>query len=257
MSKTNKVNGFTGQFALVTGAATGIGEATAHELARRGARVGVMDINAGGAQRVADAINADGGEAWACVTDLMNWEATQQSVQAAHARAGRLDIVVHSAGGFPSYVSLMDCPVEAWDAVVNSNLRSMFYLLKAAAPLMIVAKYGRFVTLSSMAARSGVNPNPPHYTAAKGGVLALTRQAALELGKHGITVNAVAPANVSTPRTRGIRTAERIAHIEKSTPVGRLGMPEEIAAAVVFLASPEASYVTGVTMDVNGGATMI
>lgn len=250
-------SGFKGQFALVTGAATGIGEATARELARRGARVGVMDINAEGAARVAAAIAAEGGDALPCVTDLMSWEATKKSVEDAYASAGRLDIVVHSAGGFPKYVNLIDCPVDAWDAVVNSNLRSMFYLLKAAAPLMMAARYGRFVTLSSMAARSGVNPNPPHYTAAKGGVLALTRQAALDLGKYGITVNAVAPANVLTLRTASIRSPERIAHIEKTTPVGRLAQPEEIAAAVVFLASREASYITGVTMDVNGGATMI
>lgn len=253
----NSAKNFAGQFALVTGAATGIGEASARELARRGARVGVMDINAEGAARVASAIAAEGGDAMPCVVDLMSWEATQQAVIDAHASAGRLDVVVHSAGGFPQYVNLIDCPVDAWDAVVNSNLRSMFYLLKAAAPLMMAAKYGRFVTLSSMAARSGVNPNPPHYTAAKGGILALTRQAALDLGKYGITVNAVAPANVLTPRTLNIRSPERIAHIEKTTPVGRLAKPEEVAAAVVFLASPEASYITGVTMDVNGGATMI
>jgi NAD(P)-dependent dehydrogenase (short-subunit alcohol dehydrogenase family) len=154
--------GFRGQFALVTGAATGIGEAVARELARRGVRVGVMDINAEGAARVAGLIAAEGGDAMPCVTDLMSWEATQKSVVDAHAGAGRLDIVVHSAGGFPSYVNLIDCPVDAWDTVVNSNLRSMFYLLKAAAPLMMAAKYGRFVALSSMAARSGVNPNPPH-----------------------------------------------------------------------------------------------
>jgi len=250
-------NSFKGQFALVTGAATGIGEATARELARRGARVGVMDINAEGASRVASAIAADGGDAVPCIVDLLQWESTRKSVEDAHRSAGRLDIVVHSAGGFPKYVNLIDCPVEAWDAVVNSNLRSMFYLLKAAAPLMMAANYGRFVTLSSMAARSGVNPNPPHYTAAKGGVLALTRQAALDLGPYGITVNAVAPANVTTPRTLGIRSPERIAHIEKTTPVRRLAKPEEVAAAVVFLASPEASYITGVTLDVNGGATMI
>lgn len=249
--------GFKGQFALVTGAATGIGEATARELARRGARVGVMDINAEGVARVAAAIAAEGGDARPCITDLMSWDATKKSVEQAYASAGRLDVVVHSAGGFPKYVNLIDCPIEAWDDVVNSNLRSMFYLLKAAAPLMMAAKYGRFVTLSSMAARSGTNPNPPHYTAAKGGVLALTRQAALDLGKYGITVNAVAPANVLTPRTAGLRSPERIAHIEKTTPLGRLAKPEEIAAAVVFLASREASYITGVTMDVNGGATMI
>ncbi|MBM3343084.1 MAG: SDR family oxidoreductase [Betaproteobacteria bacterium] len=253
----NSAKNFAGQFALVTGAATGIGEASARELARRGARVGVMDINAEGAARVASAIAAEGGDAMPCVVDLMSWEATQHAVAAAHVSAGRLDVVVHSAGGFPQYVNLIDCPVDAWDAVVNSNLRSMFYLLKAAAPLMMAAKYGRFVTLSSMAARSGVNPNPPHYTAAKGGILALTRQAALDLGKHGITVNAVAPANVLTPRTLNIRSPERIVHIEKTTPLGRLAKPEEIAAAVVFLASPEASYITGVTLDANGGATMV
>jgi 3-oxoacyl-[acyl-carrier protein] reductase len=121
---------------------------------------------------------------------------------------------------------------------------------------MMAANYGRFVTLSSMAARSGVNPNPPHYAAAKAGVLGLTRQAALDLGKHGITVNAVAPANVQSARAKAIRTPERIAHIERTSPVGRLAEPEEIAAAVVFLCSREAGYITGVTLDVNGGATM-
>ena len=85
-----------------------------------------------------------------------------------HNQAGSIEILVHSAGGFPKYVSLLDCPVDTWDGIVDSNLKSMFHLLKAAAPLMVAAKYGRFVTLSSMAARSGVNPNPPHYTAAKG-----------------------------------------------------------------------------------------
>jgi 3-oxoacyl-[acyl-carrier protein] reductase len=248
---------FREQVAVVTGAATGIGESTARILAARGARVGVWDIQAEGAARVANAICAAGGDAFAIAADLNSWDETSHQMQSVADRFGRLDVVIHSAGGFPSYVSLLDCPIEAWEPVVNSNLRSMFYLLKAAAPAMIRNRYGRFVTLSSMAARSGVNPNPPHYTAAKGGVLALTRQAARELGPHGITVNAVAPANVQTPRTLAIRSAERIAHIQKTTPVGRLAEPDEVAHAVVFLASSEAGYVTGVTMDVNGGATMI
>jgi 3-oxoacyl-[acyl-carrier protein] reductase len=251
------VNQFEGQGVIVTGGATGIGAAAASTFAQQGANVCIMDINREGAEAIVRDITGQGGRAQASSVDLTNWNSTREAVEAFAKSAGRLDVVVHSAGGFPAYVSLIYCPVEAWDPVVNSNLRSMFYLLKAAAPLMMQRKYGRFVSLSSMAARSGVNPNPPHYTAAKGGMLALTRQAARELGPHGITVNAVAPANVTTPRTAAIRTAERIAHIERSTPLARLAQPQEIANAVVWLASPLASYVTGVTMDVNGGATMV
>jgi len=251
------MSGFEGQSAVVTGAATGIGESTARILAQRGAEVTVMDFDAEGAEAVTNSINESGGNAHLAVVDLTDWEATETAVNEAHRRAGSIDVLVHSAGGFPKYVSLLDCPVDTWDGIVDSNLKSMFYLLKAAAPLMVEAKYGRFVTLSSMAARSGVNPNPPHYTAAKGGVLALTRQAALELGPHGVTVNAIAPANVNSPRGLANRTQERIAHIQKTTPLRRLSEPHEIAEAVIFLCSKEAGYITGVTLDVNGGATMV
>ena len=247
---------FEGKNAIVTGGATGIGESTARILADRGATVPIFDINQEGAERVSSSINENGGKAFSSITDLTNWEATEKAVKEAKSREKGLDIVVHSAGGFPKYVSLLDCPVETWEGILNSNLKSMFYLLKAAAPLMIENKYGRFVSLSSMAARSGTNPNPPHYTAAKGGVLALTRQAALELGKHNITVNAVAPANVNSPRGLANRTEERIAHIESTSPMRRLCEPDEIASAVVFLCSKESGYVTGATLDVNGGATM-
>ena len=241
---------------FITGAASGIGKATAISFAENGWNVGLFDINQEGAERVSSSINENGGKAFSSITDLTNWEATEKAVKEAKSREKGLDIVVHSAGGFPKYVSLLDCPVETWEGILNSNLKSMFYLLKAAAPLMIENKYGRFVSLSSMAARSGTNPNPPHYTAAKGGVLALTRQAALELGKHNITVNAVAPANVNSPRGLANRTEERIAHIESTSPMRRLCEPDEIASAVVFLCSTEAGYVTGATLDVNGGATM-
>jgi len=248
---------FAGQSAFVTGAATGIGESCARKLASEGAVVAICDLNEVGGRRVADAIQKAGGEASFVGADLTDWDETRSAVENFHRQKGRLDIAVHSAGGFPKYVSLLDCPVEAWEGVVDSNLKSMFYLLKAVAPLMIEGGYGRIVSLSSMAARSGVNPNPPHYTAAKAGILGLTRQAARELGPRGVTVNAVAPANVRTPRTLPIRTEERILHIEKTTPVGRLSEPDEIAEAVLFLCSREASYVTGVTLDANGGATMV
>ncbi len=248
---------FEDQCVIVTGSATGIGEACAIELAKEGAKVVIMDFNKQGAEDVHQKIQSLGGKSIVAVTDLNSWEDTKSKIdEIANSEMG-IHALIHSAGGFPNYVNLMDCPIDAWDSVVNSNLRSMFFLLKAAAPHMIKQQYGRFVAVSSMAARSGTNPNPPHYTAAKGGMLALARQAAKDLGPYGITVNAVAPANVATPRTNAIRSPERIAHIQKSTPVGRLAEPNEIANAIIFLASRKASYITGITMDVNGGATMI
>jgi 3-oxoacyl-[acyl-carrier protein] reductase len=248
---------FKNQCVVITGSATGIGEECAMQLAKLGARVVVMDFNQEGAERVVAQIKSLGGDATSAIVDLNSWEATQAKIiESASTKLG-LQAVIHCAGGFPNYVNLMDCPIEAWDPVVNSNLRSMFYLLKASAPIMMQNNYGRFVAVSSMAARSGTNPNPPHYTAAKGGMLALTRQAAKDLGPFGITVNAVAPANVQTPRTNAIRSPERLLHIQKTTPVGRLAEVDEIANAIVFLASRQASYITGITMDVNGGATMI
>ena len=251
------MNNFQNQCVVVTGSATGIGEACAMQLAQKGAKVIVMDFNEKGAEAVVEKIKSFGGNAQSAVTDLNSWDATKSKIDEIASAPEGLHALIHSAGGFPNYVNLLDCPIEAWDSVVNSNLRSMFYLLKACAPHMIKNHYGRFVAVSSMAARSGTNPNPPHYTAAKGGMLALTRQAAKDLGTYGITVNAVAPANVMTPRTNAIRSEERLLHIQKSTPLGRLAEAEEIANAIVFLASREASYITGITMDVNGGATMI
>jgi NAD(P)-dependent dehydrogenase (short-subunit alcohol dehydrogenase family) len=248
---------FKNQCVVVTGSATGIGEACAIQLAQKGAKVVVMDFNKDGAEAVVAKIKSCGGNADIAVTDLNSWESTKSTIdKIANAPEG-LHAIIHSAGGFPNYVNLLDCPIDAWDPVLNSNLRSMFYLLKACSPHMIKNQYGRFVAVSSMAARSGTNPNPPHYTAAKGGMLALTRQAAKDLGGYGITVNAVAPANVMTPRTNAIRSPERLEHIQKTTPLGRLAEAEEIANAIVFLASSKASYITGITMDVNGGATMI
>ena len=217
-----------------------------------------MDFDSEGAEVVTKSINESGGAAHCAVVDLTDWEATETAVKEAHRRAGSIDVLVHSAGGFPKYVSLLDCPVDTWDGIVDSNLKSMFYLLKATAPLMVEAKYGRFVTLSSMAARSGVNPNPPHYTAAKGGVLALTRQAALELGPHGVTVNAVAPANVNSPRGLANRDAKNASPIfRKPPPYAGSRNPTRLPRPSSFLCSREAGYITGVTLDVNGGATMV
>lgn len=252
---SDSVMDFSGQCAIVTGGATGIGESCAHLFARRGATVSVMDFDAKGAERVVGAIRAEGGEAFASVVDLTDWEATRSAVEEVHRRAGRLDILVHSAGGFPRYITLAEIPAEHWDGVVDANLKSTFLLFKAAGPIMSAAGYGRIVTLSSAAAR--ISAHSPHYTAAKTGVLGLIRMAARELGPHGITVNAVAPASVNTPRTMGMRTEAQMENIRRVTPLRRMCDPEEVAWPILFLCSREAGYITGVTLDVNGGITMV
>ena len=214
-----------------------------------------MDFDKNGAERVASDIRNEGGDAFVAVVDLTDWEATESALKGIQKNAGRLDILVHSAGGFPKYISLEDIPVEHWDGVIDANLKSMFLLLKAASPIMKTAGYGRIVTLSSAAAR--ISGHSPHYTAAKTGVLGLTRMAARELGPFGITVNAVAPASVRTPRTNAMRTPEQTNRIEQSTPLRRMCEPEEISWPILFLCSKEAGYITGVTLDVNGGVAMI
>lgn len=247
---------FSGQAVLVTGGATGIGEATAGLFAEFGASVTVMDIDKPGAERVVRDIRGKGGDAYASVIDLTDWAATKAAVEEMHARHGHIDVIVHSAGGFPRYISILDLPVEAWDGVIDSNLKSLFYLIKAAAPLMVAANYGRIVALSSMAVRGSKIVGAPHYAAAKAGEIGVIQQAARVLGKHGITCNAVAPGAVRTPRTNAMRTAEAEQRIVDTTPVARLGQPIDIAWPILFLCSREAAYITGMTLDVNGGAAM-
>jgi 3-oxoacyl-[acyl-carrier protein] reductase len=252
----NHAMDFSGQSAIVTGAATGIGEATTKLLAERGATVTLMDIDRAGAERVAAEVKAAGGKAHVKIVDLTKFDDTRAAVEETHKRDGKIDVLVHSAGGFPKYVSLMDCPIEQWDTVIDSNLKSLFYLLKVIAPLMIAANYGRIVALSSMAVRGSKIVGAPHYAAAKAGEIGVIQQAARVLGRHNITANAVAPGAVKTPRTNQMRTAEAEQRINETTPVGRLSQPIEVAWPILFLCSREATYITGTTLDVNGGAAM-
>ena len=246
---------FEGESAVVTGAATGIGEMCAKLFALRGAKVVLMDFDKNGANRVADEISSSGGKAVVSCVDLTDWLAVEEAINKIEDQVGQIHSLVHSAGGFPQYISLTDLPVNEWDHIVDNNLKSFFLLLKAVTPVMKKFNYGRIISLSSAAARAGAHS--PHYTASKGGLLSLTRQAAKEFGPYGITINSVAPANVNTPRTIAMRTEDQMDRIKKSSPLGRMCDPEEVAWPILFLCSREASYITGVTLDVNGGIVMV
>jgi 2-hydroxycyclohexanecarboxyl-CoA dehydrogenase len=240
-----------GRKALVTGGAGGIGAATAGRLAAEGAEVWVGDIDAEGAERVAAEIAGHAVEL--DVTEI-------ESARAAVAEAGTLDVLVNNAGtdefGFFTHTT-----PEQWQRVIAINLVGVLNCTHAALPGMQEARYGRIVSISSEAGRVG-SKGSATYSAAKGGVIAFTKAIARENARYGINANAVAPGPIETPLLMGARElgeiGEKVIETMKSaTQLGRLGRPEEVAAAVAFLASEDASYVTGETLGVSGGLGMV
>ena len=229
---------FEGRTAVVTGAAQGIGAATATLLRDQGAEVVALDLKPGDGIVQCD------------VTD-------QEQVDAAFAGLARVDILVNNAGITRDNL-LFKMPFEEWTAVMDTNLTSMFLCCQAAQKIMVPQRYGRIVNLSSRSALG--NRGQVNYAAAKAGVQGLTATLAIELGPYGVTVNAVAPGYIATPMTAA--TAARVgstaedhqAQVAERTPLRRVGQPEEVAAVIAFLASDEASYVSGQTLYVNGGA---
>jgi 3-oxoacyl-[acyl-carrier protein] reductase len=248
-----------GQIAVVTGAAKGIGRAIAQRLAEEGAVVALGDIDAAELERTADAIAGAGGEVITAIGDVTDEGPAAALIEAAVERFGRLDILVNNVGGNRT-AKIWDLKVEDWDFVLRLNLRSTFLCTRAAVPHMMRQKSGRIVCISS-GAREGTPWTAYYqggsaYSAAKAGIHGFVRDVALELAEHGINVNAVAPGPIDTERT-GPNLKKLNDTVEYSpnrmTPLGRLGLPVEIANAVLFLASPEASYITGHTLPVTGG----
>ncbi|MCW3016971.1 MAG: family oxidoreductase [Solirubrobacterales bacterium] len=242
---------FAGRVAIVTGAGRGTGQAIAATLGARGARVVVADIDGAAAARVAHELGPRGVPA---TVDVADWAAVHALVDDTVVREGRLDVLVNNAARSVAR-SFWEIDPDEWDSVIATNLRSVFAGCRAAGAHMRERGVGRIVNLASLAGQQGGVNGGAHYAASKAGIVVLTKIAAAELAGSGVTVNAIAPAAISGPILDAL-PVERQAAIAASIPVGRVGRPEEVAATVAFLVSDEAAYITGTTIDVNGGLFM-
>jgi 3-oxoacyl-[acyl-carrier protein] reductase len=240
-----------GRTALVTGATGGIGGAIAKVLAEAGARVVVSGTRR---ERLDEVVAEIGGDCTALPCDLADAEAVEELVPAAEEAVGDLDILVNNAG-LTRDMLMMRMRDEDWADVLNVNLTSAFRLSRAAARGMMRRRYGRIISISSVVAVTG-NPGQANYSASKAAMIAMNKSLAHELATRGVTANCVAPGMIETAMIAKLTEQQRAA-IAARIPAGRLGTPEEIAAAVLFLASSEAAYVTGQTIHVNGGLAMI
>lgn len=243
-----------GQTALVTGGSRGIGRAVAQALAAAGARVVLTYREREAAAReVVEAIKAGGGQAEAAQLEVADGEAVRELVRTIVDRHGKIDVLVNNAG-LSVDALLLRLRDSDWERVLAVNLGGVLHCCRAAARSMVRAHYGRIVNLTSVVGEMG-NVGQAAYAAAKAGVIGLTRSLARELGSRGITVNAVAPGFVSTEMTAGM-DAGRQGMYASMIPLGRFGTVDEVAAAVLFLASPRAGYITGHVLRVNGGLYM-
>lgn len=245
-----------GKVALVTGAGSGMGRAIALALAREGASVAVNDVSSGAAEATARTIRRFGGDAAAAAADVSVAAAVHEMVGSVLARYGTVDILVNNAG------VLRGTPVAGiseaeWDLVLDVNLKGTFLCSQAVLPEMKRKRSGKIVNLASLAGKATSTLGGAHYTAAKAGVLGLSRHIAREAAPHGINVNAVCPGIIDTPMVRGNVGARRLAAVVRGIPFGRLGEPEEVAKLVLFLASDAASYITGAAVDIHGGELIV
>jgi 3-oxoacyl-[acyl-carrier protein] reductase len=240
-----------GQVALVTGASRGIGRAIAATLAARGVKVVGTATSEAGAQAIGEALAAHGGRGIAL--DVNDAAAVEAAVDAIVKEHGGLQILVNNAGITRDTLA-MRMKDDDWDAVLDTNLKAVFRTSRAVMRTMMKQRYGRIVNITSVVGASG-NAGQANYAAAKAGVAGMTRALARELGSRGITVNCIAPGFIATDMTDGLPEAQKTALLAQ-IPLGRLGAPEEIADAVAFLASPQAGYITGTELHVNGGMFM-
>ena len=241
----------TGEVALVTGASRGIGAAIAERLSAEGARVIGTATTPDGAARIGAALGAAGGRG--AVLDVTSQESIEALIADIESREGAVSILCNNAG-ITRDMLLLRMKQDDWDAVLQTNLASVFRLSKAVLRGMTKARKGRIISIASIVGLTG-NPGQANYAAAKAGMIGFTKSLAREVGSRGITANVVAPGFIDTDMTRSLSDAQKSA-LNAQIPLARLGQPADIAAAVAFLASAEASYITGETLHVNGGMYM-
>jgi 3-oxoacyl-[acyl-carrier protein] reductase len=243
-----------GRTAIVTGAGSGFGAAMVERFSKEGAHVFACDRNAAAVERLRSELVADGRTVQARTVDVASSDQVAGMVAEAIAAFGKVDILVNNAGVSPKK-EYLDYTEEDWDAVHDVNLKGAYLCARAVSEHMMANRYGRIVSLSSSAWRSGGFAGGVPYTASKAGVIGLTRALAKTLGPYGITVNAIAPGPSATPMTDAW-LADWSKTFLSQIPLGRVGEPQDIANAALFLASDEAAYITGICLDVNGGIAM-
>jgi 3-oxoacyl-[acyl-carrier protein] reductase len=242
------------KIAIVTGARRGMGRAIALALAKEGANVVVSDISQEDCQKVVDEIEKLGRKGLALKCDVSSHNDVEDMVKRTVAEFGRVDILVNNAGilTFKPFLELTD---EDWDKTLSVNLKGQFLCARAAAKVMAKNKWGRIINIASISSGGcGIAfPLIAHYTASKGGVVALTEALALELTSQGINVNAICPGAIDTDMSKGVKEGGQLAQVLARIPKGRLGQPEEIASLAVFLASEESDYISGAAIVIDGG----
>jgi 3-oxoacyl-[acyl-carrier protein] reductase len=248
----------TGKVALVTGASSGIGAATATIFAGLGARVAVgYNGNRKGAELVRNQIVAASGDAIICHADVAQEAGIKSLIEQVVSALGPIDILVNNAGSLLERLPILTLTDERWDAVMDLNLKSAVLCSQAVAASMIERKSGAIINIGSIAGRNGGGPGAGPYAVAKGGLMVFTKSLAKELAPHGIRVNCVSPGVIDTPFHETFSTPEMMSSFARAIPLGRVGTPAECAKVIAFLASDAAAYIVGESIEVNGGQLML
>jgi 3-oxoacyl-[acyl-carrier protein] reductase len=245
-----------GRVVAITGAASGIGAVAAREFAAQGAKVALVDIARADAEALTAELSAAGHAARFVHCDISDEASVQAAIAEVTSTLGGLDVLVNCAGGYTKMLNIEQMPVEEFDKVIALNLRGTFLMCKAAIPALKASKAGRIINIASISGRTVHATSSPAYGAAKAGVIQLTRFLAWELGPHNITANSIAPITTLTPRVAALRTPEQVEQMASTIPLRRLAEPIDHVNAMLWLASDAASYINGVSLDVNGGRVM-